>query len=175
MSAVTKVTHSSSFEANEYIVYPAHGVGQITAIEKQSVVGHELELFVIHFEKDKMDVKVPVLKALSSGMRKLADDKEIKRALKVLTGRSRIKKTMWSRRAQEYDSKINSGSLTTVAEVVRDLYRTETQNEQSYSEKQIYEVAFSRMMQEISAVYDITMDEAKKLIEDNLTVEDETL
>ncbi|MHC5305906.1 CarD family transcriptional regulator [Bartonella sp. LJL80] len=156
------------FKASEYIVYPAHGVGQIIAIEEQEVAGHKLELFVIHFEKDKMHVKVPVAKAISIGMRKLSETDFVERALKVLQGRARIKRTMWSRRAQEYDAKINSGDLISIAEVVRDLFRAENQPEQSYSERQLYEAALDRMAREIAAVNKVSETEAVRSIETNL-------
>ncbi len=156
------------FKTNEYIVYPAHGVGQIVAIEEQEVAGHKLELFVIDFDKDKMRLKVPVAKASSIGMRKLAETDFVDRALKVVQGRARIKRTMWSRRAQEYDAKINSGDLISIAEVVRDLYRAENQPEQSYSERQLYEAALDRMAREIAAVNKLSETEAVRLIETNL-------
>lgn len=157
------------FKASEYIVYPAHGVGQIISIEEQEVAGQTLELFVIHFEKDKMHVKVPVTKALSIGMRKLSETDFVDRALKVLQGRARIKRTMWSRRAQEYDAKINSGDLIAIAEVVRDLFRAKNQPEQSYSERQLYEAALDRMAREIAAVNKLSETEAVLLIETNLS------
>jgi CarD family transcriptional regulator len=132
------------FKSGEFIVYPAHGVGQIVTIEEQEVAGHKLELFVIDFQKDKMRLKVPVAKATSIGMRKLSETDYVDRALKVVQGRARVKRTMWSRRAQEYDAKINSGDLISISEVVRDLYRAENQPEQSYSERQLYEAALDR-------------------------------
>src|SRR5262245_65438936 len=120
-----KATQRHGFKINEYIVYPAHGVGQIMAIEEQEVAGAKLELFVINFIKDKMTLRVPVTKIASVGMRKLAEGTLVKRALETLKGRARIKRTMWSRRAQEYEAKINSGDIVAIAEVVRDLYRSE--------------------------------------------------
>ena len=156
------------FKTGEFIVYPAHGVGQITAIEEQVVAGHSLELFVIEFQKDKMRLKVPVAKATSIGMRKLAETDYVDRALKVVQGRARVKRTMWSRRAQEYDAKINSGDLISISEVVRDLYRAENQPEQSYSERQLYEAALDRMAREIAAVNRMSETEAVRLIEVNL-------
>ena len=153
------------FKLNEFIVYPAHGVGQITAIEVQEVAGFSLELFVVSFIKDKMILKVPTSKVSSVGMRKLAESEIVDKALSTLTGRARIKRTMWSRRAQEYEAKINSGDLVTIAEVVRDLYRSDTQPEQSYSERQLYEAALDRMAREISAVRKLIDAEALKLIE----------
>jgi len=142
----------NGFKTNEFIVYPAHGVGRIVAIEEQEIAGIKLELFVIQFEKDKMTLRVPTGKCQSIGMRKLAEDGIVKRAMETLKGRARIKRTMWSRRAQEYEAKINSGDLVAIAEVVRDLYRAENQPEQSYSERQLYEAALDRMAREIAAV-----------------------
>ena len=140
------------FKTNEWIVYPAHGVGRIVAIEEQEIAGMALELFVITFEKDKMTLRVPTGKSASVGMRKLAEEGVVKRAMETLKGKARIKRTMWSRRAQEYEAKINSGDLVSIAEVVRDLYRSESQPEQSYSERQLYEAALDRMAREIAAV-----------------------
>ena len=160
-----KATQRHGFKINEYIVYPAHGVGQILAIEDQEVAGYKLELFVINFIKDKMTLRVPVTKIASVGMRKLAEGGLVKRALETLKGRARIKRTMWSRRAQEYEAKINSGDIVAIAEVVRDLYRSETQPEQSYSERQLYEAALDRLSREISAVQRCTETEAIKEIE----------
>lgn len=168
MTTQKKSSQRQGFKTNEYIVYPAHGVGQIVAIEEQEVAGHKLELFVIDFDKDKMRLKVPVAKASSIGMRKLAETDFVDRSLKVVQGRARIKRTMWSRRAQEYDAKINSGDLISIAEVVRDLYRAENQPEQSYSERQLYEAALDRMAREIAAVNKLSETEAVRLIETNL-------
>ena len=158
----------NGYKTGESIVYPAHGVGQIVAIEEQEVAGHKLELFVIDFLKDKMRLKVPVAKAKSVGMRKLSETDYVDRALKVVQGRARVKRTMWSRRAQEYDAKINSGDLISISEVVRDLYRAENQPEQSYSERQLYEAALDRMAREIAAVNKVSETEAVHLIEANL-------
>jgi len=140
------------FRVKEFIVYPAHGVGQILDIEMQEVAGMSLELYVISFENEKMTLRVPTIKWESVGMRKLSDGVVAAKALKTLKGKARVKRTMWSRRAQEYEAKINSGDLVSVAEVVRDLYRSETQPEQSYSERQLYEAALERMAREIAAV-----------------------
>ncbi|MCY0148762.1 CarD family transcriptional regulator [Hoeflea sp. G2-23] len=163
-----KPSQRQGFKTGEAIVYPAHGVGQIVAIEEQEVAGHKLELFVIDFEKDKMRLKVPVAKASTIGMRKLSETDFVERALKVVQGRARVKRTMWSRRAQEYDAKINSGDLISIAEVVRDLYRAENQPEQSYSERQLYEAALDRMARELGAVNKMSDTEAVRLIETNL-------
>ena len=146
------VSQRHGFKANEFIVYPAHGVGRIVGIEEQEIAGMALELFVISFEKEKLTLRVPTGKLASVGMRKLADDAIVKRAMEILKGRARIKRTMWSRRAQEYVAKINSGDLVSISEVVRDLYRSEAQPEQSYSERQLYEDALDRMAREIAAV-----------------------
>ncbi|MGB6490549.1 MAG: CarD family transcriptional regulator [Methylovirgula sp.] len=156
------------FKPAEYIVYPAHGVGQILAIEEQEVAGFKLELFVISFSKDKMILKVPTPKTVSVGMRKLASSDVVKQALTTLTGRARVKRTMWSRRAQEYEAKINSGDLVAIAEVVRDLYRSEAQPEQSYSERQLYEAALDRVAREIAVVQKLTETESLKLIDSQL-------
>jgi CarD family transcriptional regulator len=160
-----KTTQRQGFKTGEFIVYPAHGVGQIMAIEEQEVAGAKLELFVIHFVKDKMTLRVPTAKTVAVGMRKLAEPPVVKRALETLKGRARIKRTMWSRRAQEYEAKINSGDIVAIAEVVRDLYRSESQPEQSYSERQLYEAALDRLSREIAAVQRITETEAVKEIE----------
>jgi CarD family transcriptional regulator, regulator of rRNA transcription len=160
-----KATQRQGFKTNEFIVYPAHGVGQILAIEEQEVAGAKLELFVINFVKDKMTLRVPTAKAAAVGMRKLAEGTLVKRALETLKGRARIKRTMWSRRAQEYEAKINSGDIVAIAEVVRDLFRSESQPEQSYSERQLYEAALDRLSREIAAVQRITETEAIKEIE----------
>ncbi|MBU2980818.1 CarD family transcriptional regulator [Lentibacter algarum] len=140
------------FRANEYVVYPAHGVGQVVSIEKQEVAGFELELFVISFEKDKMTLRVPTNKATEVGMRGLSSPDVVAQAMKTLRGKAKVKRAMWSRRAQEYEQKINSGDLIAIAEVVRDLHRSDDQREQSYSERQLYEAALERLTREVSAV-----------------------
>jgi CarD family transcriptional regulator len=151
-AAKKPVNQRHGFRTNEYVVYPAHGVGRIVGIEEQEIAGMSLELFVITFDKDKMTLRVPTSKLESVGMRKLADENVVKKAMETLKGRARIKRTMWSRRAQEYEAKINSGDLVSIAEVVRDLYRSETQPEQSYSERQLYEAALDRMAREVAVV-----------------------
>jgi len=168
MTTAKKTAQRLGFRTGEAIVYPAHGVGRITAVEEQEIAGFKLELFVVSFEKDKMVLRVPTAKASAVGMRKLAEPALVSKALDVLTGRARVKRTMWSRRAQEYEAKINSGDLNFVAEVVRDLYRSEAQPEQSYSERQLYEAALDRIMREIAAVNRITDTEALKLIDQSL-------
>ena len=158
-------TQRQGFKTNEFIVYPAHGVGQIISIEEQEVAGYKLELFVINFIKDKMTLRVPTAKIAVVGMRKLAEPGMVRRALETLKGRARIKRTMWSRRAQEYEAKINSGDIVAIAEVVRDLFRSDSQPEQSYSERQLYEAALDRLSREIAAVQRVTETEAVKEIE----------
>jgi CarD family transcriptional regulator len=156
------------FKLHEFVVYPAHGVGQIVGIEEQEVAGFKLELFVISFAKDKMTLRVPTSKVACVGMRKISDPDAAKRSLEILTGRARVKRTMWSRRAQEYESKINSGDINAIAEVVRDLYRSEAQPEQSYSERQLYEAALDRMVREIAAVQKSNEIDALKAVEAQL-------
>ena len=140
------------FRPNEFVVYPAHGVGQIMSIEEQEVAGMTLELFVISFEKDKMTLRVPTHKATEIGMRSLSSPDVVSQAMKTLKGKAKVKRAMWSRRAQEYEQKINSGDLISIAEVVRDLHRTDDQREQSYSERQLYEAALERLTREVAAV-----------------------
>lgn len=165
MNNTKKTSQRLGFKTGESVVYPAHGVGQIVAIEEQIIAGCTLELFVIAFEKDKMTLRVPTAKAASVGMRKIAEDTLVDKALETLTGRARIKRTMWSRRAQEYEAKINSGDLISIAEVVRDLHRSETQPEQSYSERQLYEAAIDRIVREIAAVNGASDTEAMSIVE----------
>jgi CarD family transcriptional regulator len=153
------------FKANDHVVYPTHGVGRIARVEEQEVAGMKLELFVIHFEKDKMTLRVPTAKAKAVGMRKLSSPDVVATALNTLKGRARVKRTMWSRRAQEYEAKINSGDLVSIAEVVRDLHRASGQPEQSYSERQLYEAALARMAREVAAVERIDEQAAVKRVE----------
>ena len=141
----------TDFKVGEFVVYPTHGVGKVTSIEEQVIAGIEMELYVIEFEKDKMTLKVPTEKALSTGMRALSAPEIVERAMKTLSGRARVKRAMWSRRAQEYEQKIHSGDLISIAEVVRDLHRNDEQREQSYSERQLYEAALERLTREVGA------------------------
>ena len=142
----------NEFRPDEYVVYPAHGVGQVVSIEEQEVAGVNLEMFVISFEKDKMTLRVPTHKATEIGMRSLSSPDVVDQAMHTLKGKAKVKRAMWSRRAQEYEQKINSGDLIAIAEVVRDLHRTDDQREQSYSERQLYEAALERLTREVSAV-----------------------
>jgi CarD family transcriptional regulator len=153
------------FKGGDFVVYPTHGVGRIQRVDEQEVAGHTLELFVIAFEKDKMILRVPTMKAKAVGMRKLSSPDVVANALNTLKGRARIKRTMWSRRAQEYEAKINSGDLISIAEVVRDLHRASRQPEQSYSERQLYEAALARMAREVAAIERIDEPAAVKRVE----------
>ncbi len=163
-----KTAKTHGFKLGEAVVYPTHGVGRIKAIEEQEVAGFKLELYVIFFDKDKMTLRVPTAKATAVGMRKLSEPSVVAKALETVAGRARIKRTMWSRRAQEYEAKINSGDINQIAEVVRDLYRSEAQPEQSYSERQLYEAALDRLVREVAAVNASLESEAVKLIEAQL-------
>jgi CarD family transcriptional regulator, regulator of rRNA transcription len=154
-----------SYKVHQLIVYPAHGVGKIVALERQEVAGIKIELFVINFEQEKMRLRVPTGKAKTAGMRPLSSDKAIKNAIETLKGRARIKRTMWSRRAQEYDAKINSGDIKLVAEVVRDLFRAADQPEQSYSERQLFEQALDRMAREVAAVQKVDLANALETLD----------
>jgi len=157
------------FKENEHIVYPAHGVGVVTGVEMREIAGTEIELFVVHFESDKMTLRVPTEKAETLGMRKLSTPDVMATAMKTLQGRARVKRTMWSRRAQEYEAKINSGDPILIAEVVRDLHRNAGQPDQSYSERQIYEAALERLAREVAAVEVIGEEDAVERLEGVLT------
>ena len=156
------------FAVGDHVVYPAHGVGSVIGIETQDVVGYSLEVYVITFAHDKMTLRVPTKKAVASGLRALAEGNVVSRALTTLKGRARVKRTMWSRRAQEYEAKINSGDLILIAEVVRDLHRAENQPEQSYSERQLYESALDRMAREVAAIEQIDRDAAIGILNKSL-------
>ncbi len=157
------------FGAADYVVYPTHGVGRVLGVEKQEISGHVLELIISKFEKDRMTLRVPVGKAQASGLRKLSSRKMMDTALATLKGRSRVKRTMWSRRAQEYEAKINSGDPVSIAEVVRDLHRNADQPDQSYSERQMYQAALERLVRELAAVEKIDETAAAHKLEELLT------
>ena len=140
------------FTSGDFVVYPTHGVGQVIDVEAQRIGGEEIELFVVRFERDRMILRVPVNKVINSGLRKLSTRKVIDQAITTLQGRAKVKRTMWSRRAQEYEAKINSGDPISIAEVVRDLFRKTSQAEQSYSERQMFQVAIERLAREVAAV-----------------------
>ena len=169
MSADTLTLARHDFAIGDKVVYPAHGVGQVAAVETQEVAGYSLEVFVVTFDHEKMTLRVPTKKAKTAGLRHLAAEAVMSQALVTLKGRARIKRTMWSRRAQEYEAKINSGCLVSLAEVVRDLYRSDSQPEQSYSERQLYESALDRMAREVAAIEKIDRDQAVAILNKNLT------
>ncbi|MFZ5608246.1 MAG: CarD family transcriptional regulator [Pseudomonadota bacterium] len=160
--------NSAEFSVGDHVVYPKHGVGRIVEIETADISGMKLELYVIRFEKERMTLRVPLNKATPSGMRKLSSAAKVEKAFTTLKGRARIKRTMWSRRAQEYEAKINSGDLVSIAEVVRDLHRKEDQPEQSYSERQIYEAALDRLARELAAVEQIDENAAMERLNEVL-------
>ena len=156
------------FSVGDHVVYPAHGVGQVQGIETQEVAGLKLEVYVITFDHEKMTLRVPTAKARTAGLRPLAEGNVVSKALSTLKGRARVKRTMWSRRAQEYEAKINSGDLISISEVVRDLYRSDDQPEQSYSERQLYEQAVDRMAREVAAIERIDREAAISLLNKSL-------
>ena len=165
---MSKNKSDAMFSPNDFVVYPSHGVGKVVSIEEQEIAGFMLEMFVISFEKDKMTLRVPTAKAESVGMRPLSSPDVVAHAMRTLKGRARVKRAMWSRRAQEYEQKINSGDLIMIAEVVRDLHRNDDQREQSYSERQLYEAALERLTREVTAVDGGDEDAARKKINDVL-------
>jgi len=160
--------NNNDFLTGDFVVYPSHGVGKITSLENQQIAGYDLKVFVISFEKDRMTLRLPVGKARSAGLRKLSSPTEMKAALAKLRGKTRAKRTMWSRRAQEYEAKINSGDPASIAEVVRDLYRNAGQADQSYSERQIFQAAMDRLVREFAAVEKIDEATATKKLEELL-------
>ena len=141
-----------AFDVGDYVVYPKHGVGRVIELQSEEIAGMQLDLYVLRFEKERMTLRVPVNKVESIGMRKLSSDKTLKEAMETLKGKPKVKRTMWSRRAQEYEAKINSGEIVLIAEVTRDLFRPDDQPEQSYSERQIFEAASSRLARELAAM-----------------------
>ena len=161
-------TSVHEFSVGDHVVYPAHGVGEVKGVETQTVAGMALEVYVITFDHEKMTLRVPTKRAVASGLRPLAANDVVSQALTTLKGRARVKRTMWSRRAQEYEAKINSGDLISIAEVVRDLHRAENQPEQSYSERQLYESALDRMAREVAAIEKIDRDAAVGILNKSL-------
>ena len=142
-----------SFDVGDFVVYPKHGVGRVVELQSTEIAGTALELYVLRFEKENMTLRVPVGKADSVGMRKLSSDKTMKDALETLKGKPKVKRTMWSRRAQEYEAKINSGELTLDRRSdPRPVPSPTMQPEQSYSERQIFEAASSRLARELGAM-----------------------
>ncbi len=159
-----------TFQVGDFVVYPSHGVGKMQGIEEHEICGTKVELFVIEFNKDHMTLKLPIQKAFSSGLRHVCDKKEMDEALASLATKLKKKKALWSRRAQEYETKINSGKIGSLAEVIRELYTCQTSGEQSYSERQIYQMALDRFARELSVVENIGEDEASDLIQSKLSV-----
>ena len=165
MTKVTKLAPQLPFKPGDYVVYPTHGVGKVLDVENFEIVGQKLKLFVISFDRDRMTLRVPIDKSITSGLRKLSTRKIMDDALGTLQGRARIKRSMWSRRAQEYEAKINSGDPISIAEVVRDLHRSAGQPDQSFSERQIYESARDRLASELAAVEKCDVEKAtEKLV-----------
>jgi len=156
------------YAIKDYVVYPSHGVGQIIAIEEHEIGDIVLHVFVVLFDKEKMTLRVPLDKASSSGMRKLSSQQTMEQAISTLKGRARTRRVMWSRRAQEYDAKLNSGDPVSIAEVVRDLHRDEGQPDQSYSERQMYEAALERLAREFAAVENTNTEQAAEKLENVL-------
>lgn len=159
------MTKTNSFTCGNHVIYPAHGVGKIQSIENIEVGNHNIEMFVISFDKDRMKLRLPVAKAKSAGLRPVSTTKEMANAINSLKSRGRVRRTMWSRRAQEYEAKINSGSPVSLAEVVRELYRTPSQPEQSYSERQVYQNAIQRLASELAVVENTDTDNAIEKVE----------
>ncbi len=170
------MAHNDNFDFSkgDYVVYPAHGVGQIEGIETQVIGGAKISLYTVTFEKERMRLKIPVMKAQSAGLRRLSTTDRLKDAITTLKGRSRIRRAMWSRRAQEYETKINSGDPVAIAEVLRDLKRSNDDTEQSYSERQIYQSALERLAREVAAVEKITDEKAAERLEKMLKKEVKT-
>lgn len=150
-AAAAPAPAKKGFAVGEYVVYPTHGVGRIMGLESEKIGEYELKVFVINFEKDKMTLRVPVSRAEAAGLRAISPNDQINRAITTLKGRAKIARGMWSRRAQEYEAKINSGNLVQIAEVVRDLHKNVDQSERSYSERMIYETAMHRLVGEVAA------------------------
>ena len=146
------ISKKEEFLPEQYVVYPSHGIGQILEIEKKEIAGQMLTMYVIEFEKEKMILRVPIEKTKEIGVRKVSTKNQLKEIFEILTGKAKIRRTMWSRRAQEYEAKINSGDIKLLTEVVRDLFRSDSQPEQSYSERQLYEAARERLSREVAVI-----------------------
>jgi len=151
-SSKKTISKKEEFLPEQYVVYPSHGIGQILEIEKKEIAGQMLTMYVIEFEKEKMTLRVPVEKTKEIGVRKVSTKNQLKEIFEILTGKAKIRRTMWSRRAQEYEAKINSGDIKLLTEVVRDLFRSDSQPEQSYSERQLYEAARERLSREVAVI-----------------------
>ena len=166
----TRMIKNMEFKTGEFVVYPTHGVGKVLGTETQEIAGTELALLVINFEHDRMTLRIPVAKAQNSGLRRLSSRKQMDVALTKLKGRARVRRTMWSRRAQEYEAKINSGDPVSIAEVIRDLRRNSSQADQSYSERQMYQAALDRLAREFAAIEKIDEEAATSQLEKIMTV-----
>ena len=164
------MTKNMDFKTDDFVVYPTHGVGKILGTETQEIAGTELDLLVINFEHDRMTLRIPVTKAQNSGLRRLSSRKQMDVALTKLKGRARVRRTMWSRRAQEYEAKINSGDPVSIAEVIRDLRRNSSQADQSYSERQMYQAAMDRLGREFAAIEKIDEETAATRLEKIMNV-----
>ena len=164
------MTKNMEFKTDEFVVYPTHGIGKILGTETQEIAGTELDLLVINFEHDRMTLRIPVTKAQNSGLRRLSSRKQMDVALTKLKGRARVRRTMWSRRAQEYEAKINSGDPVSIAEVIRDLRRNTSQADQSYSERQMYQAAMDRLAREFAAIEKIDEETAATRLEKIMNV-----
>lgn len=160
------MSQTHAYAEGDFVVYPTHGVGKVLGIEDQEIAGQKVELIIIEFDKDRMTLRVPVAKADQSGLRKLSSPDMMKSAIKTLKGKSKVRRTMWSRRAQEYEAKINSGDPVAIAEVVRDLFRNANQPDQSYSERQLYQAALDRLAREFAAIEDLGEEEAALKLEE---------
>ena len=154
-----------NFKVGDYIVYPVHGVGKMTAFESYEVDGHTVELLVISFDRERMVLRIPFAKAKTSGLRPLSNPEDMFHAMEIFKQKAKVRRTMWSRRAQEYETKINSGDPRSIAEVIRDLYRNASQPDQSYSERQIYQLAIERFSRELAAIESIEENKAVEKVE----------
>ena len=155
-----------AFQQDDFVVYPTHGVGRILGTESRQIGDTEIEMLVVRFEHDRMTLRVPMEKARSLGLRTLSSKKQMEQAIATLQGKARVRRTMWSRRAQEYETKIKSGDPVSIAEVVRDLHRRTNQSEQSYSERQMYQAALERLAREFAAIEKIDQEAAATKLED---------
>ena len=156
------------FKVGDWLIYPKHGLGKAIDYEVQTILKSKIEFLVVFFEQERMTLRIPIDKLNELGLRAISDKEEMKNALNALKGKARIRKTMWAKREKDYKDKLNKGDPTSVAEVLRDLFRGEGDPEQSYSERQLYEMALDRFAREMVAVYDIAIEDAIKKTEENL-------
>jgi CarD family transcriptional regulator len=159
------VSAEKKFKVGSWVVYPSHGVGKLEKIEKFQVNEEEIEFFVVSFPKNKLVLKLPVAKAVKAGLRKVTDKRDIQSVFDILSQKTKKRRLVWSKRAQEYENKINSGDPKAIAEVVRELYREGKETAQSFSERQIYQNALERLAREISVIEDIGESDAIKKLE----------